>query len=109
IAAREACPTRVTAAVVLDWSRILAILRPTDQHLAKWRVDVAMASEACRGDAVELIDAALDACEQVLGLADAKQVPRPCGWDIRQRPVQDGVHVSLRLAERAADGHPVER
>jgi hypothetical protein len=62
-----------------------------------------VAPQPRRRDAVEGVDAELDAADEVVDLADAEQVPRALLRQDRRRPVDDLVHLRLVRAERAAD------
>src|SRR5436309_1433935 len=101
--------TGVTGAIRLDWRAIRPVDSVRDVELSVLGVEHTVTGEPRRGHAVEKIDAAFDAREQVLRLADAQQVARAFGCQRQDSPVQDRVHVGLRLAERAADSEAVER
>ena len=99
VAARKAGAARVAAAIGLDRAGILFELRPRQMQPSIGRVDLAVPPETRRRDTIELVDAAFDAAEQVFWFADAEQVARPAFGQVRDRPVDHGMHVSLRLAE----------
>jgi hypothetical protein len=64
--------------------------------------------EAGRDRAVEEIDAHPDPDQDVVDLADAKQVTRVLVGQQRDREAEDGVHLRLLPPERAADRDPVD-
>ena len=68
-----------------------------------------MAAVARRHHAVEHVDAARDRFEDVVGRADAHQIARPVGRQLRRRLLDHRQHHVLRLADRkAADGVALE-
>lgn len=70
---------------------------------------VAVAGIAGRHHAIEHVDAGGDRIHQVLRRADAHQVARLVGRQLRRRMGKNARHVFLGLADReAADGHAVE-
>ncbi len=99
----------MAGASFLDWRRVFAIDRLPDVYATVRRIQAAVSSKARRSDAVEGVDAALDALEQVLGLADAEQMPLLRLREKRDRPVEHVVHITLGSAERSADRLSKER
>ena len=84
---------RVTAAVLGDRARVFLQLWVGNVQPAIRRVELTMAAEPGRRHTVELVDAAFDAREQILRLANTEQVPRPGFGQVRPGPVDHCVHV----------------
>ena len=69
-----------------------------------------MTGQSCGQDAVEHIDAARDAVDQVFGRADTHQVTRLVIRQERSNQVQSCMHLCFGLADRqSADGDPWAR
>src|SRR5207245_2738845 len=87
-------------ALRVDRPAVGAKLGALDVEPAVARERGAVAAHACRGHAVEEIDAARYAFDEILREADAHQVAWPLARQLAVQELEDAIHVRLRLAHR---------
>ena len=93
----------------IERARIVGVLRILQVHATEARIGKAVAPRARRHDAIEHVDAARDALQDVVGRADAHEVAWLCGRQVRLDRLDHREHHVLWLADReAADGEAVE-
>ena len=90
---------RGALALVVERPRVGAELGALDVEAAVAREDGAVAAHARRCDAVEEIDAAEHALDEVLGKADAHEVARAVARELGVDDLEDAVHVGLGFAD----------
>ncbi|HJX76483.1 MAG TPA: hypothetical protein VJ247_08995, partial [Gaiella sp.] len=98
VAAREARARRAIA-LIIERARIGAKLGAFDVQAAVASERGTVSSHARRCDAVEEIDAAADAFDEVFGEADAHEVARPVAWELGIDDLEDAIHVGLRFTD----------
>ena len=108
-AAREAAAGGAVA-VVVERAGIGAELGALDVEAAVARERGAVAAHARGRDAVEEVDAAPNALDEILGKADAHEVARAVARQLGVDDLEDAVHVGLGFADREsadAEARPV--
>src|SRR5688500_5877785 len=93
----------------IDRVLVLRIFRVLDVETASAREQLAVAGVPGRQDAVEHIDAAGDAFDQVLGRSRTHQVSWRIRWQAASRFLNDGIHLVDGLPDtQAADSIALE-
>src|SRR5262249_42429407 len=103
VRARESAARRAIAFLV-EWPLVEAEFSPLDVEPAVARERRAVPPHPRRRDAIEEVDAATDALDEVLGKAHAHEIARRFARQLGVDDVEDAVHVRLGLADgQAAD------
>src|SRR5688572_15526780 len=89
-----------TFAAFVERQGVVPVFCPLDVEAAGDREDGSVSSHARRGDAVEHVDSAADALDQVSGESDTHEVARPCAGQCLVDDVEHLVHRGLLLADR---------
>src|SRR5688572_28111189 len=97
-----------TLTALVERQGVVPVLGPLDVETAGAREDGSVSPHARRGDAVEHVDSASDALDQISGKPDAHEVARACAGKGFVDDVEHLVHRRLFLADRKpADCEPV--